>query len=47
MFQAVDGDCQFVILVNSVTRTDAVGSPEAGAAFDAAAIEAACGTSGA
>ena len=46
-FQAVDGDRQFVIMANSLTQTDAVGSSEAGAAFDAAAIEAACGDSGA
>jgi D-alanyl-D-alanine carboxypeptidase len=42
-FQAVDGDRQFVIMVNSVTQTDSVGSPEAAAAFDAAVNEAACG----
>ena len=45
-FQAMDGSRQFVLLANSLTRTDAVGSPEAGAAFDALAVEAACGPSG-
>ena len=46
-FRAVDGDRQFVILANSLTQSDAVGSPEAGVAFEAAAVEAACGDSGA
>jgi D-alanyl-D-alanine carboxypeptidase len=42
-FNDVEHDRQFVILVNSLTLDDQVGSAEASAAFDQAAVTAACG----
>ena len=42
-FNTVDGDRQFVIVANSLTLDDHVGTGDAGAAFDRAIEAVACG----
>ena len=41
-FSDLAGDRQFVLLVNALTQDDRVGDEAASAAFDAAAVAAAC-----